>query len=51
LRHCRTVDAAADGDAIEIAPGTYAGGVSVDVSVDIRGVSAGATTIKGGGPC
>jgi hypothetical protein len=44
------VDAAHDGDTIRIAPGTYAGPVTIDVSVDVRGAGAGATTIKGGGP-
>ena len=44
------VDAARDGDTIKIAPGTYAGGVTIDVSVDVRGAGAGATTIQGGGP-
>jgi hypothetical protein len=44
------VSAASDGDTIMIAPGTFAGGVTIDVSVDIRGAGAGVTTIKGGGP-
>src|SRR5262249_20307873 len=44
------LDAARDGDSITIAPGTYAGGITIDVSVDIRGAGAGATTIRGGGP-
>ena len=44
------VDAAHDGDTITIAPGTFTGGVSIDVSVNIRGAGAGATTIRGGGP-
>ena len=44
------VNAASDGDTITIAPGTFAGGVTIDVSVDIRGSGAGATTITGGGP-
>lgn len=44
------VDAAHDGDTITIAPGTYTGGVTIDVSVDVRGAGAGATTIRGGGP-
>ena len=33
-----------------IAPGTYAGGVTVDVSVAIVGAGARSTIIKGGGP-
>jgi hypothetical protein len=44
------VNAASDGDTITIAPGTFAGGVTIDASVDIRGAGASATTIKGGGP-
>jgi hypothetical protein len=44
------VDAAKDGDTITVAPGTYPGGVTVDVSVAIVGAGAAATTIKGGGP-
>ncbi len=44
------VDAAHDGDTITIAPGTFAGGVAIDVSVDVRGAGAGATVIRGGGP-
>src|SRR6266567_5413001 len=44
------VDAANDGDTITIAPGTFAGGVAIDVSVDLRGAGAGATTISGGAP-
>ena len=44
------VDAAHDGDTIVIAPGRFAGGVTVDVSVAIVGAGAGSTIIKGGGP-
>jgi hypothetical protein len=44
------LDAAQNGDTIEIAPGTFAGGITIDKSVSIVGVSAGATTIEGGGP-
>ena len=44
------VDAAHDGDTIKVAPGTYAGGVVIDVSVDIVGAGAEKTIIKGGGP-
>jgi hypothetical protein len=44
------VDGAQDGDTIAIAPGTYAGGVRVGVSVAIVGAGAGSTIIKGGGP-
>jgi hypothetical protein len=42
--------AAKDGDTIKIAPGTYAGGVTIDVSVKIVGAGPGSTTISGGGP-
>ena len=44
------VTAAHDGDTITIAPGTYAGGVTIDKSIKLQGTSAGATTIAGGGP-
>jgi hypothetical protein len=44
------VDAAHDGDTIKIAPGTYAGGVVIEVSVDVVGAGAEKTIIKGGGP-
>jgi predicted outer membrane repeat protein len=44
------VDAAHDGDTITIAPGSYAGGVTIDVSVRLVGAGAGQTTISGGGP-
>jgi len=43
------VSAAHDGDTIAIAPGTYAGGVTVDVSVNLVGAGAGSTVIRGGG--
>lgn len=43
------VSAAHDGDTIAIAPGTYAGGVTIDVSVKIVGAGAGSTVIRGGG--
>jgi hypothetical protein len=44
------VNAAHDGDTITIAPGTYAGGVTIDVSVSVVGAGASKTIIKGGGP-
>jgi hypothetical protein len=44
------IDAAQDGDTIKLAPGTYAGGITIDKSVSLVGKSAGATTIQGGGP-
>ena len=42
--------AAHGGDTIKIAPGTYAGGVTIDVSVTLVGAGPGATIIRGGGP-
>src|SRR5262245_21891734 len=44
------VDGARDAAAMTIGPGTSAGGVTIDVSVDVRGAGAGATTVEGGGP-
>lgn len=44
------VDAAHDGDTIRIDRGTFAGGVTIDVSVNIVGAGASKTTIRGGGP-
>jgi hypothetical protein len=44
------VNAAHDGDTVLIAPGTYAGGITVDADVAIIGAGAGSTVIKGGGP-
>src|SRR6266545_523051 len=42
--------AAHRGDTVKIGPGTYAGGVTVDVSVKLVGAGPGATIISGGGP-
>jgi hypothetical protein len=44
------VDAAHDGDTIRVGPGTFAGGITILKSVDLVGVSSGATIIDGGGP-
>jgi hypothetical protein len=44
------VDAAHDGDTIRVGPGTFAGGITILKSVDLVGVSSGATIINGGGP-
>ena len=44
------LDAASDGDTVAVGPGTYAGGITILESVDLVGVAAGATTIRGGGP-
>lgn len=41
--------AARSGDAIRVGPGTYAGGVAIDVSVHLIGAGPGATVIRGGG--
>src|SRR6478752_5415093 len=44
------VDAAADGDTITVAAGTYVGGITIDKSVRVQGVGAARTVINGGGP-
>jgi hypothetical protein len=44
------VDAAGDGDTVTVAPGTYAGGITIDKSLELDGAGAGATVIAGGGP-
>jgi hypothetical protein len=44
------VNAARDGDTIKIAPGTFAGGVTINVSVNVIGAGSSKTIIKGGGP-
>lgn len=44
------VDAASGGDTITLAPGTFAGGVTIDKSVQLVGAGAGKTIISGGGP-
>ena len=44
------VDAAHQGDTITVEPGTFAGGVTIDVSVRLVGAGAGGTIISGGGP-
>jgi hypothetical protein len=44
------VDAAHDGDTIRIGRGTFAGGVTVDVSVELVGAGPARTIIRGGGP-
>src|SRR5215470_7931699 len=42
--------AADDGDTIRIGPGTYDGGVTINVNVKLAGAGAGRTIISGGGP-
>lgn len=42
--------AARNGDTIRIGPGTYAGGLKIELSVKLLGAGAGRTIIKGGGP-
>jgi len=44
------VDAARDGDTIAVGPGTFAGGVTIDVSIRLVGAGAGRTVVSGGGP-
>jgi hypothetical protein len=44
------IAAAADGDAIHVAPGTYSGPITIDKSVRLVGSGAAATIIRGGGP-
>jgi hypothetical protein len=44
------VDAAQDGDTIAVGVGTFDGGITITKSITLVGVSAGATTIQGGGP-
>jgi hypothetical protein len=46
----QAVDAVHDGDVIRIEPGTFAGGVTIDKSVEVVGSGARKTIIKGGGP-
>lgn len=46
----QALDAAHDGDTIQIGAGTFAGGVTIDKSVSLVGASAAQTRIQGGGP-
>jgi hypothetical protein len=46
----KAIDAAHDGGVILVEPGTYAGGVTIDKSVEVIGSGASRTIIKGGGP-
>src|ERR1700751_2824133 len=39
---------AKDGDTIKVGPGTYQGGITIDVSVRLAGAVAGSTIIRGG---
>ncbi|HEY1345322.1 MAG TPA: hypothetical protein VGF54_10085 [Streptosporangiaceae bacterium] len=42
------VAAAGNGDTIQVGPGTYQGGITIDVSVKLAGAGAGSTIIRGG---
>jgi hypothetical protein len=44
------VDAAGDGDTVHLAAGGYAGGITIDKSLELDGAGAGATVVSGGGP-
>jgi hypothetical protein len=44
------LNAAHDGDVIQIGPGTFAGGITIDKSVSLVGAGAKTTIISGGGP-
>ena len=44
------LDVARDGDTIRIGRGTFEGGITIDANVQLIGVGAGATVIRGGGP-
>jgi hypothetical protein len=44
------LDAAHDGDAIKVGPGSFAGPITITKSVGLSGSGAGATVIRGGGP-
>ncbi len=44
----RAVAAAHNGDIIRIGPGTYTGGVAIDINVQLAGAGPGATRIRGG---
>jgi hypothetical protein len=46
----RALDAAGDGDAILVGPGTFAGPIAITKSVSLAGAGAGRTVIRGGGP-
>jgi hypothetical protein len=44
------LDAAADGATVHLLPGTYAGGIAIVKSVQLRGAGGRTTIINGGGP-
>ena len=44
------VDAAHDGDTVAVAPGTFAGGITITKSIALVGSGAGTTIVRGGGP-
>src|SRR5271165_4183740 len=45
----RAVAAATSGDTIRVGPGTYAGGITIDINLQIVGAGPKATIISGGG--
>jgi hypothetical protein len=44
------LDAAQAGDTVRIGPGTFAGGITITKSLNLVGVAAAASVIRGGGP-
>lgn len=42
------VAAAKDGDTMKVGPGTYRGGITINVSIRLAGAGAGSTVIRGG---
>jgi hypothetical protein len=44
------LDAAHDGDVVQVGPGTYPGGLTIERSIKLAGAGVGATVISGGGP-
>ena len=44
------IGAAQHGDTIKLAPGTYAGGITIAKNVELIGTSPASTVIRGGGP-
>ena len=44
------VDAAHDGDTVAVAPGAFAGGITITKNIALVGSGAGKTIVRGGGP-